>query len=185
MNTTVIAPGIVLFDNVIDNCQEVVDAALERDFEWKDAEVFNQDNSFYVDKGIRMSRSISVPAQFRTGVEWFSLSKSMWEAVDTYAREFDVPFSAMEDTQILHYPAGVGKYGYHYDAGAPNSRVISAVLYLNDVEEGGETHFDKFDVSITPKAGLMAVFPSNYIYTHEARVPVSGDKFVAVTWFRA
>jgi prolyl 4-hydroxylase len=61
--------------------------------------------------------------------------------------------------------------------------VISALLYLNDVQ-GGETHFTYFNTSVSPKAGRLVVFPSNYAYTHEAYPPIEGYKYVCVFWTR-
>ena len=95
----------------------------------------------------------------------------------------DAPFSNMEYLQLLHYSTGEGFYKPHADSGPGAQRIFSALLYLNDVEEGGETYFEKFDVKIKPKAGRLALFPSNYVYGHEARPPKSNDKFVIVTWF--
>jgi Rps23 Pro-64 3,4-dihydroxylase Tpa1-like proline 4-hydroxylase len=89
----------------------------------------------------------------------------------------------MEKISMLEYLAGDGFYKPHYDFGPETPRSMSAVLYLNDVEEGGETYFDKLDLSIAPKAGRLILFPSNIPYSHEARNPVSGNKYVLVTWF--
>jgi prolyl 4-hydroxylase len=60
---------------------------------------------------------------------------------------------------------------------------MSAILYLNDVEEGGGTWFDKFDLMINPEAGKLLLFPSNFPYTHQAMPPLSGQKYILVTWF--
>ena len=89
----------------------------------------------------------------------------------------------MESVQLLHYKEGTGFYKSHWDAGPGMHRVFSALLYLNDVEDGGETYFTKFNKSIEPKAGRLALFPANYVFEHEARTPTKGSKFVAVTWF--
>ena len=60
---------------------------------------------------------------------------------------------------------------------------MSAILYLNDVTEGGETWFDKFGLSVKPEKGKLILFPSNYAYTHQALPPVNEKKYVVVTWF--
>ena len=89
----------------------------------------------------------------------------------------------MEPISMLEYLAGDGFYKPHTDFGPEMPRTISAVLYLNNVEEGGETYFDQFDLGINPMEGRLILFPSTFPYSHEARSPISGNKYILVTWF--
>jgi prolyl 4-hydroxylase len=68
---------------------------------------------------------------------------------------------------------------WHFDSG---TRVISMIYYLNDVLEGGETHFTQLGQSIQPKKGRVLVFPSNFIYMHRANPPISNNKYVCICW---
>jgi prolyl 4-hydroxylase len=71
-------------------------------------------------------------------------------------------------------------------------RTWTFMIYLNDVEEGGETHFKHLKLKLKPKAGT-AVFWNNLYRNgipnpktlHEACPPVSGDKYVITKWFRS
>lgn len=45
-----------------------------------------------------------------------------------------------EDLQVVHYGAG-GKFELHHDSSAMHTRHLTALYYLNDVEEGGHTAF--------------------------------------------
>jgi len=70
-------------------------------------------------------------------------------------------------------------------------RTWTFMLYLNDVEEGGETFFKHLKLKVKPKQG-MAIFWNNLYKNgipnpktlHEACPPVSGDKYVITKWFR-
>ncbi len=62
------------------------------------------------------------------------------------------------------------------------SRQISVIIYLNDVDEGGETVFPDFNITIKPKKGTILFFPANFVYTHKANPAISNDKYVVVTW---
>jgi len=55
-------------------------------------------------------------------------------------------------------------------------------LYLNDVEEGGETYFPQLDVSITPKRGRALMFPANWMYFHQGKKPISNPKYIIGTY---
>lgn len=71
-------------------------------------------------------------------------------------------------------------------------RTWTLMVYLNNVETGGETYFKHLNLKIKPKAGT-AVFWNNLYRNgipnpktmHEACSPVSGDKYVITKWFRS
>ena len=71
-------------------------------------------------------------------------------------------------------------------------RTWTFMLYLNDVEEGGETYFKHLKLKVKPKQG-MAIFWNNlykngipnFKTAHEACPPVSGEKYVITKWFRS
>ena len=70
------------------------------------------------------------------------------------------------------------------DAGTPNdfpNYDIASLFYINDDYEGGEIQFPRLDgYTLTPKAGDIAVFPSNYIYEHASLPMKSGTKYCVV-----
>lgn len=183
-NGVEIFPGIVVYENVIDNSEELISLAMKSN-NWRNSKVVLGTSSVEVltDEDIRKTRVLDVPGIYSNDLEWFSVSKTVWEYANNYGIEFDIAYSEMEPMQFLHYYPNQGFYKSHCDDGPGSPRIFSALLYLNDVVEGGETYFDRIDVSITPKKNRLVIFPSNYVYTHEAKTPVSNDKFVLVTWF--
>lgn len=70
----------------------------------------------------------------------------------------------------------------HSDHGT-TSRVISAILYLNENYDGGELHFPYLDITIKPSSGSVILFPSNFIYTHEVKKITSGTRYSFPNWF--
>ena len=59
-----------------------------------------------------------------------------------------------------------------------NIRTMAWMVYLNDVEEGGETEFPELDLTVTPKCGTMLLFPSTWTYLHRGNTPISNDKYI-------
>ena len=88
--------------------------------------------------------------------------------------------------KIQMYPRGEGHFKWHADSvgGASGDRVVAMVLYLNDVERGGETEFFHQGLKIAPKAGQLVLFPAGWNYMHCGHVPESGDKYVITTFIR-
>jgi hypothetical protein len=65
---------------------------------------------------------------------------------------------------------------------AYSTRIGAYILYLNDVEEGGETEFLYLSKRIKPKKGRLIIFPSGYTHTHRGNPPLSGDKLILTGW---
>lgn len=173
-------PGIKVIDNVIEKPQELIDIANSIPDGWMPSAVGGDSN---IDTDARRSNSFNFPIHFTNPLVFFSTAQKIYLHAHQYADENGIFFSHMEQISMLEYLAGDGFYKPHYDFGPETPRTMSALLYLNDVEEGGETYFDRFDVTVSPKAGRLVLFPAGFPYSHEARNPTSGNKYVLVTWF--
>jgi|TARA_R100001015_G_C4632264_1_gene195598 hypothetical protein len=67
--------------------------------------------------------------------------------------------------------------GYHNEA-----RAFVYSIYLNDVEEGGETEFLHFSKRIKPKKGRIVIWPAAFPYLHRGNPPLSGEKYILTSW---
>uniref|UniRef100_A0A7R9VXA9 Fe2OG dioxygenase domain-containing protein n=1 Tax=Pseudictyota dubia TaxID=2749911 RepID=A0A7R9VXA9_9STRA len=101
-----------------------------------------------------------------------------------------------ESFQILEYEPNQF-YRMHHDSSdgkqlqPDGPRILTFFLYLSDVEEGGETHFNKLDISVKPKKGRALVWPSvkdedpdrmDPRMYHEAKSVIRGTKYAANHW---
>ncbi|WBL17035.1 2OG-Fe(II) oxygenase [Sutcliffiella sp. NC1] len=108
----------------------------------------------------------------------------------------NIPVEHGEGLQILNYKIGQ-EYKAHFDfftsksGKVQNPRISTLVMYLNDVEEGGETYFPKLKYSVSPQKGMAVYF--EYFYndqtlnelTLHGGAPVTiGDKWAATQWMR-
>jgi hypothetical protein len=62
----------------------------------------------------------------------------------------------------------------------PRAFVFS--VYLNDVEDGGETEFLHFSKRIKPKTGRIVIWPAAFPYLHRGNPPLSGEKYILTSW---
>lgn len=62
----------------------------------------------------------------------------------------------------------------------PRAFVFS--IYLNDVEEGGETEFLHFSKRVKPKTGRIVIWPAAFPYLHRGNPPLSGEKYLLTSW---
>ncbi|RUS47381.1 2OG-Fe(II) oxygenase [Cohnella sp. AR92] len=117
------------------------------------------------------------------------------QAIEARVSELmNVPIAHAEPLQVLHYQAGE-QYQPHYDyftAGdVANNRISTLVIYLSDVEEGGETAFPSLRLAVAPKKGNAVYFEYFYndphlneLTLHAGSPVVTGDKWVATQWMR-
>mmetsp|Transcript_38747 Transcript_38747/g.66159 ORF Transcript_38747/g.66159 Transcript_38747/m.66159 type:complete len:298 (-) Transcript_38747:79-972(-) len=107
-----------------------------------------------------------------------------------------------EHLQLLRYEPGQF-YGQHHDyipyqLDQPcGARIMTLFLYLNDVEEGGNTSFPELKnnkISVSPKKGSALLWPSvldedpmekDGRTDHEAEVVVRGVKYGANAWIHS
>jgi hypothetical protein len=63
-----------------------------------------------------------------------------------------------------------------------SNRILAWTLYLNDVEEGGETEFLYFPKRIKPKTGTLILWPAGFTHTHRGNPPLSNEKYIVTGW---
>jgi len=78
--------------------------------------------------------------------------------------------------------------GYHvwhieHGKGYENeARALVFSVYLNDVEDGGETEFLHFSRRVKPKTGRIVIWPASFPYLHRGNPPLSGEKYILTSW---
>ena len=118
---------------------------------------------------------------------WYSDIKAIFEyAIKKYSEAFPL-FSVQHitDFRINRYSEG-GFMSSHVDNihhshgqvyGYPQ---VTALVYLNDDYEGGK--FIVAENSFKPKKGSAIVFPSNFMFPHEAKVVTKGTRWSIIAW---
>jgi hypothetical protein len=79
---------------------------------------------------------------------------------------------------------GQGYHIWHSETDSRNlcHRILAWTLYLNDVEEGGETEFLYYPKRIKPKAGTFVLWPAGFTHTHRGNPPISNTKYIVTGW---
>jgi hypothetical protein len=79
---------------------------------------------------------------------------------------------------------GGGYHAWHYESMSrrTSSRVMTFVLYLNDIEDGGETEFLYLSERVQPKAGRLILWPASFTHTHRGNPPLKGNKYIMTGW---
>jgi 2OG-Fe(II) oxygenase superfamily len=82
--------------------------------------------------------------------------------------------------KIQHYKKNEGHFKWHFDAIGPGTweRQLAMVIYLNSVQDGGETCFHRQNLRIRPVAGDALMFPTFWTHAHCGEIPRSEDKYI-------
>jgi hypothetical protein len=136
--------------------------------------------------------------------QFFAASNNLdvwWESLKTMMLNFDLAWNNYIQNTGGGDAYGVPFYftclkiqktlpteGYHvwhieHGKGFNNeSRAFVFSIYLNDVEEGGETEFLHFSKRVKPKTGRIVIWPAGFPYVHRGNPPLSGEKYILTSW---
>ncbi len=126
----------------------------------------------------------------------------VWAMDERISQTLGIRGALSEGTQLQRYRVGE-QFRAHTDYFAPNTdeyarfaaergnRTWTFMVYLNEVAQGGGTHFVSIKKTIKPRQGMAVVWnnllPSGEVNpeTLHAGMPVlGGEKFVITKWFR-
>lgn len=79
---------------------------------------------------------------------------------------------------------GGGYHIWHYEACERHicQRLLTWMVYLNDVHEGGETEFLYQHMRVKPEQGTLVIWPAAFTHTHRGNPPLSNEKYVVTGW---
>lgn len=128
---------------------------------------------------------------------WRNIEAKLFETVQSYLQQyvcmlrdkkgykfFENAMLCDEGFLIHKYNKNEGYFKRHtdnkVDYNGKRERQIVYIIYLNTVDEGGETLFH--DYTVKPKQGKIIFFPSTWTYVHEGNMPLSDDKYIITGW---
>jgi hypothetical protein len=196
MNKTELAPGIVIYSDVIKNfksltsdIESAVDSKIVR---WKKAGIA-ANNGLRLDEKVRDSDVIGIPytnnskINFSNPISTFltSFSGLLYSSCSflekDYCDSYNFSTTRHESYNILKYSVGQ-KFTNHIDDHRDKTRRVSTIYFINDSYSGGEVEFPRFNILYKPIANQLLVFPSNYVYNHSIKEVTKGTRYSVVSW---
>jgi hypothetical protein len=112
---------------------------------------------------------------------WQDLYDANLPVVEDYSKMYNINnLQYWEAFNFIKYGTGQ-HFMEHHDHGFSYNCTVSLVSYVNDDYEGGELFFRLQNLKVKPEAGDLFVFPSNFMYPHQAMPVTSGVKYSIVT----
>jgi hypothetical protein len=119
-----------------------------------------------------------------------TFNERIWKAYDIYAEKYSILDRAQDHSiygnKIQRTLPGEAYHSWHFENSSRDysHRLLTWTLYLNDVDEGGETEFLYYPIRIKPKQGMLAIFPGSFTHTHRGNQPLSGSKYISTGWIQ-
>lgn len=101
------------------------------------------------------------------------VSKLLWLNTDKYQ---DYGYQIQETL-----PGGFYKWHHDFFSKGSESRFLTYIWYLNDVNEGGHTEFID-GTKIKPETGKLILFPAAWPFYHQGTPPVKEKKYICTGW---
>ena len=113
----------------------------------------------------------------------------IWNCYERYAKKYGALKSIAQHkvspyVRIQKYKPSQGYHVWHSDASniECSRRMLTVILYLNTIEEGGETEFLYQSTRIPPVQGTLILFPPWWIYPHRGNPPLKENKYIITVW---
>ena len=112
--------------------------------------------------------------------------------LNTYLPIYEQEYAAVKEAsryssyyfKVQKTKIGGGYHLWHYESCTREvcNRVLAWTLYLNDVDEGGETEFLYQHRRVKPQQGTLVIFPAAFTHAHRGNPPLSNDKYIVTGW---
>jgi len=116
-------------------------------------------------------------------------NNKFWEVCySLYSEKFSILKTAeMHKIYTVKVQRTSPKEGYHVwhcedTTRLHRNRILTFMVYLNDIEDGGETEFLYLSKRVKPTAGRVLIWPSGFTHTHRGNPPLKDTKYIITGW---
>ena len=127
-----------------------------------------------------LERNIKDVGQPFTEIFWRECYSRYVGKYEILSRHDNLDISSMKIQKTL---PGEGYHVWHCESThRDRDRVLAFGLYLNTVEDGGETEFLYQHKRFAPIKNRLLIWPAQFTHTHRGNPPLKGDKYLLTGW---
>lgn len=121
---------------------------------------------------------ISIPFNGIFWNECYSQYSKKYSVLNTLSKH------SIIDMKVQKTEIGEGFHSWHVEKSSIESRnrIMAFMLYLNTIDEGGETEFLYQNKRIKAEKDKLLIWPSGYTHLHRGNPPISNSKYVITGW---
>ena len=180
-STNVLAPAIYLYKDAIDFTETIVELSSSDTRNWV---IRNQDATEW-QLGDKIVGYDEYPVSFSFSVseKFLLLAKNIFDCASDYATKNLTTIDGFDSCMIRRYATAPGFLELESSDVDNVSRKLTAILFLDNVEQGGQLTFKNFDVSVTQQKGTVIVFPASFAYSFKINRPKESESLLVVSHF--
>ena len=186
------SPHVYTIDNMItdEECEHMINISKDK----MTTSLVSDDTKGTISAG-RTSKNAWIPHNF---------DDTTFRIGEKIAKIVNIPLENAEAFQVIYYGENC-EYRNHFDSWDHNgstktlrcmkyggARLKTALVYLNDVDEGGSTKLNKVNIDVNAKKGKLLVFENTYTGTnikhplseHAGMPVIKGEKYAFNLWFK-
>lgn len=172
---------------VCDNIISLIDHLWENKKDYENHNEVNFETQNILPNTARQDRALFIETfEFNEDVGEFG--KWLQTSLELYIEKYAIDHSLTSNTNKFHQvePYQNGYSIIHYEAagGESANRHLTWLMYLNDIEHGGETEFPMHGLRVKPKAGRLIIWPAAYTHPHRGNPPYQRKSYIT-GWFYA
>lgn len=176
-------------ENIIKHFEEVKNAGLSIDRQTKEgvAKLTKDTDMYDLTETSDLLPSNSITSA-NDKIIFQTFKEAFWNCYNQYITKYDLTQTTTHTldgyVKIQKTVPGQGYHVWHWEQDSVHHghRLLLVMLYLNDVEEGGETEFLYQGLRVKPKQGSIMICPGSFTHTHRGNPPLTGEKYVMNTW---
>lgn len=177
----ILAPSIYLYENVINFTENITELSLKDKTNWN---IRNESaNEWEIGKKIIGYDEYMINLNFFSNENFILLAKKIFDCAIDYADKNLTSIEGFDSFIIRKYSPALGFLELESSDIDNVSRKITAILFLNDVDDGGEVIFKNFNISVFPKIGSVIFFPASFAYSFKINKPKNMQSLVAISHF--
>lgn len=180
-STKFLAPSIYLYENAIDFTKTISDLSLADARNWN---IRNQDaTEWQLGDKIVGYDEYPVSFSFYVNENFLILAKKIFDCASDYAIKNLTKIDGFDSCIIRKYISAPGFLELESSDVENVSRKLTAILFLNTMDHGGQLTFKNFDLSIAPQEGSIVIFPASFAYSFKINKPKEYDNLIVVSHF--
>jgi hypothetical protein len=180
---------IGIYDNIMceKSCNDII-SFFEKNPDKHEGKLHKIDKTINVDKEAKDSLDLYCNLNNPT---FNDVVEALDSTTKQYIKDFPECNNAMSpwcldsDFNIQRYLPNQGYFSAHCESGSltTNHRVLAWMIYLNNIDDGGETRWISYDLNIKPKIGRVVIWPAFFTHIHHGITSKTETKYIATGWY--